>query len=73
MSGAFKNGSPSTHPLTGRELPALRRNQRESAKSPFVFVSDAISRDEIPREQEWVWAFDRYVILPLTIEELVEN
>jgi hypothetical protein len=34
---------------------------------------DAISRDEIPREQERVWAFDRYVILPLTIGELVEN
>jgi site-specific recombinase XerD len=36
----LKNGSPSTHPLTGRELRALRRHQRESAKSPFVFVSE---------------------------------
>jgi integrase len=35
-----KNGTPATHPLTGRELRALRRHQRESAKSPFVFVSD---------------------------------
>jgi integrase len=35
-----KNGTPSTHPLTGRELRELRRNQRESAKSPFVFVSE---------------------------------
>jgi site-specific recombinase XerD len=26
--------------LTGRELRALRRHQRESAKSPFVFVSE---------------------------------
>jgi hypothetical protein len=25
------------------------------------------------REQERVWAFDRYVILSPTIEELVEN
>jgi site-specific recombinase XerD len=31
---------PATHPLTGRELRTLRRHQRESAKSPFVFVSE---------------------------------
>jgi integrase len=36
----LKNGTSSTHPLTGRELRALRRHQRESAKSPFVFVSE---------------------------------
>ena len=35
-----KNGTPSTHPLTGRELRGLRKHQRESAKSPFVFVSE---------------------------------
>jgi integrase len=35
-----KSGTPSTHPLTGRELRALRRLQRESAASPFVFVSE---------------------------------
>jgi integrase len=35
-----KNGTPSTHPLTGRELRALRRHQRESEVSPFVFVSE---------------------------------
>ncbi len=35
----LKNGSPATHPLTGRELRALRRLQRET-KSPFVFVSE---------------------------------
>jgi integrase len=36
----LKNGTPSTHPLTGRELRALRRHRRESEKSPFVFVSE---------------------------------
>jgi integrase len=36
----LKNGLPSTHPLTGRELRALRRHQRESERSPFVFVSE---------------------------------
>jgi integrase len=36
----LKNGTPSTHPLTGRELRALRRHQRESKRSPFVFVSE---------------------------------
>jgi integrase len=35
-----KNGIPSTHPLLGDEMRALRRHQRESAASPFVFVSE---------------------------------
>jgi integrase len=36
-----KQGTPATHPLTGRELRALRRLHREQeAKSPFVFVSE---------------------------------
>jgi integrase len=36
----IKNGTPATHPLTGREMRALRRHQRESAMSAFVFVSE---------------------------------
>jgi type 1 fimbriae regulatory protein FimB/type 1 fimbriae regulatory protein FimE len=35
-----KNGTPSTHPLRGDELRALRRLERESESSPFVFVSE---------------------------------
>jgi len=35
-----KNGIPSTHPFHGDELRALRRLQRESPSSPFVFVSE---------------------------------
>ena len=35
-----KNGTPSTHPLRGDEMRALRRLQRESTPSPFVFVSE---------------------------------
>ena len=36
-----KQGSPATHPLTGMELRALRKLQREQVpKSPFVFVSE---------------------------------
>ena len=35
----IKNGTPSTHPLRGDEMRALRRLQREAA-SPFVFVSE---------------------------------
>jgi len=36
-----KQGSPATHPLTGDELRALRRLEREQEpKSPFVFVSE---------------------------------
>ena len=37
----LKNGTPATHPLTGKELRALRRLQREQEpKSPFVFTSE---------------------------------
>lgn len=36
-----KQGSPSTHPILGDELRALRRVQREQEpKSPFVFTSE---------------------------------
>ena len=36
-----KKGSPSTHPIRGDELRALRRLQREQdPKSPFVFTSE---------------------------------
>ena len=35
-----KNGTPSTHPFLGDEMRALRRLQRESPASPFVFVSE---------------------------------
>ncbi|MPZ40390.1 MAG: tyrosine-type recombinase/integrase [Rhizobiales bacterium] len=36
-----KNGSPSTHPIRGDELRALRRLQREQEpRSPFVFTSE---------------------------------
>ena len=35
-----KNGMPATHPLTGREMRALRKHQRDSERSPFVFVSE---------------------------------
>jgi len=36
----LKSGTPSTHPIHGDELRALRRLQRESAASPYVFVSE---------------------------------
>ena len=35
-----KSGKPSTHPIRGDELRALRKLQRETQKSPFVFVSE---------------------------------
>ncbi len=35
-----KNGTPATHPLTGRELRVLRKLRRESRENPFVFVSE---------------------------------
>ena len=35
-----KGGSPSVHPLSGTEMRALRRLQRESDDNPFVFVRE---------------------------------
>jgi integrase len=35
-----KNGTTRMHPIQGDELRALRRLQRESKASPFVFVSE---------------------------------
>jgi integrase len=35
-----KNGKPSTHPIRGDEMRALRKLKREAPKSPFVFVSE---------------------------------
>jgi integrase len=35
-----KGGLPSTHPLTGRELRALRKQHRDGGGSPFVFISE---------------------------------
>src|SRR5271156_4626305 len=36
----LKNGTAATHPLTGKELRALRKLERESSGNPFVFVSE---------------------------------
>jgi integrase len=35
-----KNGTPSTHPLRGEELRALRQLRREAPFSPYVFLSE---------------------------------
>ena len=35
-----KNGKPSTHPIRGGELRALRKLQREAPKSSFVFMTE---------------------------------
>jgi len=35
-----KNGNPASHPLRGPELRALRRLQRESQQSPYVFTNE---------------------------------
>jgi integrase len=43
-----KNGTPSTHPLLGDEMRALRRLQRESSASPFIFVSERGSHSRPP-------------------------
>jgi len=46
----LKNGMPSVHPLTGTELRALRRLQREQAPGRYVFVSERGARSARPLE-----------------------
>jgi integrase len=36
----IKHGTPATHPLTGREMRALRKHQRAASRSAFIFVSE---------------------------------
>ena len=36
----LKNGTPSTHPLGGLEIRALRRMKREYPDAPYVFISE---------------------------------
>ena len=36
----FKNGLPSTHPIRGPELRALRELRREYPDSPYLFVTE---------------------------------
>ena len=43
-----KNGKPSTHPIRGDEMRALRKLKREAPKSPFVFVSERGGPPETP-------------------------
>jgi len=54
-------------------LPALASLVVEQATGLPAPGFAAVSRDEIPQEQERVWAFDWLAIFPPTIEELREN
>jgi len=50
-----KKGTPSTHPIRGDELRALRRLQREQdPKAPFVFTSERGARSPRPDLHEWL-------------------
>jgi hypothetical protein len=54
-------------------LPALASLVVERATRLPAPGFTAVGRDEIPREQERVWDFDWYAILPPATEELVEQ
>jgi hypothetical protein len=82
LARRIKRGGPNllTKPLAlitrwcqHHSLPALASLVVERATGLPAPGFAAVSRDEIPREQERVWAFDWYAIFPPTIEELVEN
>ena len=50
----LKNGSPATHLLTGKELRALRRLQREQElKSPVVFTRNAARHSPSVAFRRW--------------------
>lgn len=36
----LKNGTPSTHPLRGPEIRALRRLERDAERSPYIFTTE---------------------------------
>ena len=48
----LKNGRDSTHPLSGREIRALRRLKREYPDTPHVFVSERGANDVVERAQD---------------------
>jgi hypothetical protein len=82
LARRIKRGAPnlSAKPLAlitrwcqHHSLPALASLVVEQATGLPARGFAAVSRDEIPREQERVWAFDWYAIFPPTIDELVEN
>jgi hypothetical protein len=54
-------------------LPALASLVVEQATGLPAPSFAAVSRDEIPREQERVWTCDWFAIFPPTIEEFGEN
>jgi hypothetical protein len=54
-------------------LPALASLVVEHATGLPAPGFAAVSRDEIPREQERVWSYDWFAILPPTMEELLEE
>jgi hypothetical protein len=54
-------------------VPAIASLEIEQATGLPAPGFAAVSKDEIPREQERVWEFDWYGILPPTIEELAEK
>jgi hypothetical protein len=54
-------------------LPAIAALVVEQATGSPTPGFAVVSKDEIPREQERVWDFDWYGIVPPTIEELAEK
>jgi hypothetical protein len=82
LARRIKRGGPNllAKPLTmitrwcqHHSLPALASLVVEQATGLPAPGFAAVSKDEVPREQERVWVFDWYGIFPPTIEELAEN
>jgi putative restriction endonuclease len=55
------------------ELPALASLVVEPTTGLPAPGFMSVSRGEVPREQERVWEFDWYAILPPTLQELAEK
>jgi hypothetical protein len=55
------------------DLPALASLVVEQSTQMPAPSFTAVGKEEIPREQERVWEFDWYAILPPTLAELAEK
>ena len=62
-----KGGDPSTHPIRGDELRALRRLQRESPQSPFMFVSEREAPFTVPGFGRMVERAGKVAALPFKV------
>ena len=66
-----KGGTPSVHPIGGRELRALRRLQREGQQGRYVFVSERLAPLSVAGYQRMVARAGEAAAFPFLISSHV--